>query len=87
MSYDLVENAVEDSEFIEVLTTDWFPGTQIPAQYGLYEWVRPCRNFWEFPKRPVGKIKWTAKGWYHENGTKVDFNDEEDMWRGLLNPA
>ena len=88
MSYDVDNNLDQDIEVVEeVLTTDWFPGNQAPTQYGLYEWVKPCHNFWEFPKRPVGKVNWTANGWYHQDGTKVAFNEQEDMWRGLINPV
>lgn len=85
MSNDI--ELAEDELDVEVLTTDWIPGTMNPEYLGFYEWIKPCHNFWEFPKRPIGLIKWTENGWRTKQGDKVDFNPEEDMWRGFLKPT
>lgn len=74
-------------ESFEIMTTDWFPGTVTPEHYGLYEWMQPYKNFWEFPKRSSGLIRWTENGWVSPEGKAIDFNAEQDMWRGVVKPA
>ena len=88
-SIDDVINNDESNEDLEILTTDWFPGTNPPQYHGLYEWTRPCNNFWDFPRRPVGMVQWLGaeKGWTGLNGEKSSFNPEQDFWRGMAKPA
>lgn len=75
-----------DNSIYDILTTDWFSGDIEPTRFGLYQWTRPCQNFWQFPKRPDGYLLWTVQGWLNEDGTKTSFNPEEDMWRGAVKP-
>jgi hypothetical protein len=78
---------LEQEEDFEILTTEWYPGTVQPYHFGMYEWIKTCKNFWEFPKRPTGMILWTKDGWLAKDGSPIDFNPEEDLWRGFTKPA